>query len=229
MDPVNQFISSLQSAVGTSLQDNLVAVITLIPNLIAAVIITVIGWLVGIAAAKVIEKILGAIKFEDFLSKHKVSDALGKLKVSRVLIKLTEYYIILIFLQAAVSLIGLGTITDFMRSLLLYAPVLVGAALIFVLAAVLGELVKEKITAFEPKSRLAVYTGRALKLIVIIMGLVVGLSTMGFDVSIITLTFVTLIQGLIYGVALALGIAFGLGGQDTAKELVKKAKERVNL
>ena len=93
----------------------------------------------------------------------------------------------------------------------------------------LGELAKEKIVALEPKSRLTNYVAKITKLAIVLLGLIVGLSTMGFDVSIVTLTFITLVQGLIYGIALALGIAFGLGGQETAKDLLKKGREKFNI
>lgn len=229
MDPVNQFVTSLQAAVNTSLQNNLVSLITLIPNIIAAFVLIIIGWLVGVAISKILEKIFHAINLESVLANYHVSDALGKIRISKVIVKLTEYYIILVFLQAAISLVGLGTITDFLNSLLSYAPILVGATILFVFAAVIGELVKEKVVALEPKSRLAKYVGMGVKLAIVFMGMMVGLSTLGFDVSIVTLTFVTLLQGLIYGIALAVGIAFGLGGQDAAKDFVKKAREKTKI
>lgn len=229
MDPINQFVTSLQAAVNTSLQNNLVVLINLIPNMIAAFVLIIIGWLVGVAISKILEKIFHAMNLESILANYHVSDALGKIRISKVIVKLTEYYIILVFLQAAISLVGLGTITDFLSSLLGYAPILVGATILFVFAAVIGELVKEKIVALEPKSRLAKYVGVGAKLAIVFMGMMVGLSTLGFDVSIVTLTFVTLLQGIIYGIALAVGIAFGLGGQEAAKDFIRKAREKTKI
>jgi hypothetical protein len=58
--------------------------------------------------------------------------------------------------------------------------------------------------------------------------LIVGLSTIGFNTQILKDTFLTILQAFAYGVALAIGIAFGLGGQQEAKGLLEDVRKKIN-
>lgn len=204
------------------------AMINFIPNLIVAAIIFVIGYLMAVVISNILKKALDAIKFEKLLEEHGIEDALWGVKVSPFFVKITKYYLILIFLQAAVSKLELGTLTEFINMVLLYAPAYVGAAVIIVISALVGELVKEKVQDLDSKSKYVLMTGRAMKFIVVFFGLVMGLSAVGFRTTVLENAFITVLQAFAYGVALAVGIAFGLGGQDEAKSILSDLRKKVN-
>lgn len=201
----------------------------ILPGLIAAIVIIVLGWVVAVVVSKIFDRILRLVKLEKFLERHKLEDSLGGIRISDVLVAILKYYLILIFLQAAISFLYLGTITTFMNSLLLYVPVLTGALLIVLASVLLGEYVKEKIIELGESSRPVRLGARIVKLLVVYMGFTMGLSTAGFDTTIITMTFVTILQAIVYGVALAVGIAFGLGGQEEAKDVIKGIRDSLSI
>ncbi len=222
-------ITTLGTSVVEGAQNIVTQTINFIPNLIAAIVIFVIGWVIAVVVARILGKILKIIKLEGFITKHKLGDALGKVAVSDVLVKLLKYYILIVFLQIAVSLLNLGTLTDFLTSLLIYAPVVIGGALLVVVATLVGELVKDKILSFDSKAPTLKFLGSASKLIIIFLGIISALETIGFDTTIITASFVTILQGAIFGIALAIAIAFGLGGQKDAADLIKTARKKLKF
>ncbi|MFH1199498.1 MAG: hypothetical protein V1708_00360 [Candidatus Micrarchaeota archaeon] len=209
-----------------ALYDNAVS---LIPGLLGAVLILFVGWVFATIIAHIFKKLLDFVKFDKMLTKYGVDDTLGNIKLQPVLVKLIKYYMILLFLQAAVSLLYLGTLSNFLSLVLGYAPAFIGAILLVILSAVVGEFAKEKIIEVGPKSGFAKSFAQFVKVFVIFLGLMTGLSTLGFNTSIIKETFLTILQGLVYGVALAVGIAFGFGGQEDAKSAIKAAREKLHM
>ncbi len=225
---MGDFISDLSSKLTENAQfalDNfLLNAINALPNLLIALIIFVIGWGVGSLFGWLVRRILEKIKFEQYLKSHGLEDALGKVQITGIIVQLIKYYIWLVFLQAAVAQLDLGTITDFMTNVLLYAPVVIGSLAVVVTAAVFGEWVFEKLLESGKEPYLKT-TGKMAKYLIIFLSVLVGLDTIGFDTSVIKLLILTGAQGISWGVALAVGISFGLGGQETAKDLIKSFRK----
>jgi hypothetical protein len=229
MGVVDEAVINLDSAVRNSIEKIIVDLILFIPKFLIAILIFVAGWILACVVSWIVERVLEYIKIEKFLKSHKLEDSLGKIRLTSVLVKLTKYYIMLIFLQAAVAMLNLGTITQFLYSLLMYTPVVIGALLLVVVAAVFGELLKEKIIEIENKSRTVRWLASATKAVVVFMAIMVGLATIGFDTTIVSNSFVQLLQGIIYGIALAFGLAFGLGGQEDAKDIIRNLRKKTGI
>lgn len=219
----------LVSTLSTAAENTATNAAAVLPGLLAAIIVFVLGWVVAVIISRIFAGLLRLIKLEDFLKEHKVEDSLGTVKISHVLVKILKYYIILIFLQAAVSLIELGTISMFLSELLIYAPVFIGALLIALVAVILGEYVKEVILELAAKSAIVRFIARATKLVIIFIGITMALATAGFETSLISNIFLIVLQALVFGIALAVGIAFGLGGQKDAADVVGKWRKHLKL
>ncbi|MDD5171660.1 MAG: hypothetical protein PHF60_01340 [Candidatus ainarchaeum sp.] len=209
-------------------QNVLTSITELLPGLIAAILVFLLGWVIAILISRIFRRILKAIKLEETLKEHKVEDALGTVKISDVLTKIVKYYVLLIFLQAAVSLVWLGTISSFLTMVLLYVPVLIAGILVVLASVIIGEYLKEMIIELS-KSPVVRLTGRVVKLLVVYIGVTMGLATIGFNTTLITGVFLTILQGLVYGIALAVGIAFGLGGQDDARDMIKNSRKHFKV
>jgi hypothetical protein len=209
-------------------QDIYTGIVAFVPNLIWALLVFLLGWVISILVSRIFAGFLKAIKLENALKTHKVEDALGTVKLSDVLTKIVKYYVLLIFVQAAVSYLPLSTITLYLSDLLVYVPVLIGSALIVLISVILGEYLKEMVIELS-KSPLVRLAARGVKLVVVYIGLTMGLATAGFNTVLITGIFMTVLQALAFGVALAVGIAFGLGGQEDAREIVKSSRKQFKL
>ncbi|MFH1471068.1 MAG: hypothetical protein ABIF01_04930 [Candidatus Micrarchaeota archaeon] len=212
-----------------TIQAGVVGLLNFLFSLILAIVVVIVGWAVASVLAGIVKKVLEKIKFEAFLKIHKVDDALGSTKIEKVIVQVVKYYVIVLFLADALRMVQLGTVGTLLFEVVNFAPIAIAGLIVVVVAAVIGELVKEKIIEMSTKSSLTNWTAKAVKIIVIYIGFVVALGTMGFQVTILEQTFLTLLQAITYGVALAFAIAFGLGAQDEAKDVVKKTRKKFNV
>ncbi|MBD3210226.1 hypothetical protein GF318_02490 [Candidatus Micrarchaeota archaeon] len=218
----------LTKTVAMAVDNTVSSTAEVLPGLLAAIGIFIVGWVVAVLVSKLFSRMLKAVRLESYLKEHKVEDAMGTVKISDVLVKILKYYIILVFLQASVHYIQLATIANFLTDVLIYAPALIGAFLVVLLSVLLGEYVKEMIKELS-KSPLVHLTARITKLVIVYVGVVMALSTMGIDTELPSGVFMTIVQAAAFGLALAFAIAFGLGAQEDAKEITKKWRKHFKL
>jgi len=228
IDPIVDLFGGLTDSVIISIQTILFNAISLVPKVIAALVIFTVGWAVGSLFAWAVKRFLVAIKLEMYLKAHGLDGALGKVKFSHIIAQLLKYYIWLVFLQAAIALIDLGTISEFIKDLLGFAPAVIGAIAMIVFAAIFGEWVREKILETGKDAYLKT-VAKVTKYFIIFLAIVVGLDTIGFETGIIKEIVITILQGISWGVALAFGIAFGLGSQDTARSIVQSFRKVLHI
>jgi len=228
MIDVNNATALLMDTLQMAVDETVIRAAEAFPGLVAAIIIFLIGWVFAVILSRLFSGMLKAIRLESFLKEHKLEDAIGTVKLSDVLVKLLKYYVLLLFLQAAVDLVDLGTLTSFMSSLLSYAPVLIGASLVLLISVILGEYLKEVIKELS-KSPLVKLIARLTKLLVIYVGATMALETMGIRASILNELFTIIVAAIAFGISLAVGIAFGLGGQDEAKDIIKKSRKHLKI
>ncbi|MFH1520828.1 MAG: hypothetical protein ABID61_04230 [Candidatus Micrarchaeota archaeon] len=222
-------VDALTGIVNVTAQNLVNDIAGVLPGLIAALLVFILGWVVAIIISRIFARILRVVGLENYLKAHRMDDALGTVKISDVLTKILKYYIILVFLQTAVSLVQLGTLSIFLTSVLFYAPALIAAVLVILAAVLIGEYVKEVVIDFDAKSSLVRFVARAAKAVIIYAGLTMGLSTAGFNTTLITNVFLIVLQALVYGVALAAGLAFGFGGQKDAQDLIGKWRKHLKV
>ena len=73
-------------------------VIDILPGLIAAAIILIIGYFIALGFAWILHKLLDKLKVDKWMKAHKLDEALGKNQISVVLSTLTKWYIFFLFL-----------------------------------------------------------------------------------------------------------------------------------
>jgi hypothetical protein len=120
--------------------------------------------------------------------------------------------------------LGLGALSVFLRDVLAYMPNIVVAVLIMLAAVVLANLVRRVVIASVLSARLhaAHFLGTLAWWSLVVFGILAALVQLDIAVAIIN----TVITGIIAMIALAGGIAFGLGGRDYAAHLLKKLQEQ---
>ncbi len=221
-------VASLPDAVSIGVNNVVVQGIAFVPNLLWALIYVLLGYVLASVISHILQKLLDHLKVEAVFKKFKVEDALGGNQVSPILVSLARWYVILLFLQAAVAALQMETLTSFFDQVLLFAPRVVAVALFIIAAALLGEWVREAILDLK-KFYLQYTISQVSRVVIILMAVVVGLETVGFQMAFVREIFTLLMQGIVYGVAIAFGLAFGLGGQKDASDLIRRTRRRLNL
>lgn len=187
------------------------------PNVIAAIILLIIGFIVGKVTGLVTREILRRVGVDKYLQKEEHL----KFQASAVFDVIVRWLIYLAFIQAAVSVLNIETLTFLMNEILVFTANVVIAAIIIIVAYAIGVYTKEHIIGKgTPYSDI---TGKIVIYFVTFVGLALGL-------NIVFPGRTTLINGILLlivgGVSLGFAIALGLGLKDVIKEMsIDYAKE----
>ena len=132
------------------------------------------------------------------------------------------WFLTIVFILAATDILGLFGISLFLRDVLAYIPSIIIAVLIMLAAFVLANFSKSVVKASVMSARLhaSKFLGTLAWWTIVVFGFLAALIQLGIAVTILN----TLITGLIAMIALAGGIAFGLGGKDYAAYLLEKLR-----
>jgi hypothetical protein len=214
----------------TSFQELWSGVLLFLPNLIIAIVILLIGWAIGALIGKAVAKFLDSIKFDEALKKAGFEELVKRagmnLNSGRFLGKLVEYFIVVVFLIASFDVLGLSQVTAFLQQIVLgYLPQLIIAVLILLVGGVVGDVLSRIVMASSRTAGLssANFLGLVAKWAVWVFAILVALSQMGIAGQFIQ----TLFTGFVVAVSLALGLSFGLGGQEAASEVVREVRHKI--
>lgn len=212
-----------------SLQQSWTAVANFIPLLVGALIVFIIGWIVAVALGTLIEQIVRSLKVDMLLQRLEVEKALERggvrLNSGAFIGALVKWFLVVVFLLAAVNILGLQQVSAFLSQVLLYLPNVVVAALILIIAVKVAEVVERTVRASAEAAGLhGAFVGVVARWAIWVFALVAALLQLGVA-TILLQTFVT---GLVAMLALAFGLAFGLGGKDAASSIIEKMRRDVS-
>jgi len=205
-------------------------VIRFVPRLFVSLIVFIAGWIIGTVLGNLIERFFKTIDFDKFLEGLGLKDLLAhadlKLNSGHFLGECVKWFVIVVFLVAALNILSLSQVNDFLAQVLAYLPNLVAAALMLLFGAVIANFVKNTVVASAKTMGLpsSHFVGGLAKWAIWIFALLLALYQIGVASALIQ----TFFTGIIAALALALGLAFGLGGKDTAAEYLKKLRREIN-
>ncbi len=210
-----------------SFQNVWVGVARFLPNLVVAIIIVILGWLIGAVIGKAIWQIFRSIRVDEALRKTGFESLLRRggmdLDSGSFVGGLVKWFIIVVFIVAAFEVLGLNQVNAFLSQVVLgYLPQVIVAVLVLLVAGVVGEVVQRIVntSARAAEIRSAHTLGILSRWAIWIFGLLVALSQLGVGVQIIQ----TLFMGVVVALSLAFGLSFGLGGQQAAAEWIDRAR-----
>lgn len=213
----------------TSLQELWGGFVAFVPTLVGATVVFLLGLVVASGLGALIERLVETIKLNTLVARAGVEPyfkrAGMKLNVSRFFGRLTYWFILVAFFLATADILQFDALSSFLRSVLLYIPQVVVAALIMLTAVVVGSFVRNVVKASiaSAEHHTANFLGALSWWAIVIFGFFAALSQLGIAVSIIN----TLVTGFVAMFALAGGIAFGLGGKDYATHLLNRFRDQV--
>ena len=221
-----QTVTDWSQALLTSFTNALALVFAFIPKFIGFLVIMLVGWLVAKALGKAVTFLLRKIGFDNFSNRiglTRFEQRMGiRLDPADFLGRIVFWFIILVFLVPALESLGLTSITLILNELISYIPSVFVAILILflgtLLATVVADIVRGAIATagignpnvFAEISRWAI----------ILFATMMALT----ELSIATAIVVELFGAIVFGSALAFGLAFGLGGRDAARRLIESSE-----
>ena len=207
-------LQPLQNAIGTFL--------SYIPQLIGAIIILIIGYLVARAIQALTTRVLRGVGFEDLMERGGVKQFFERAQTSQtptsILGLVVFWFIFIIFITMAANALGVPQISGFLNQLLAYIPSIFAAVLILFLAALGANFVAGIVRGATGSGLL----GSIAQYAILVYAAFAALTQLGIAVTLTAPTFLILLGA----VALAAAIAFGIGAQGVARDIIEKAYNR---
>lgn len=197
-----------------------------IPQLLGALVILIIGVIVAVALSRIMEKLLSTLQLDAKMERIGVGQYVRKadpqLSISKMISWVVKWVIILLTLIAVTESLGLTQITDFLNTVILYIPNVIAAVAILLIGIMAGGFIERVLGASlrAMNMKAAEVLATFAKWSVVVFAVMIALVQLGIAPTIIN----TLVTGFVGMVALAGGLAFGLGGQEVGKELLNKLK-----
>lgn len=215
-----------------SLQELWLQLIGFLPSLIGAFVVFLVGLIVATGLEKLVERIVFYLKIDTLLKKAGVESYVHRmhlrLNTGYFFGRIVFWFIALAFLLAASDILSFSALSGFLRQVLVYIPNVFIAALILLaslyVAHFLRGLVRASVLSTGTHAHAAKTLSSTVWWVVVIFGLLAALTQLRVAEVIIN----TLITGVIAMLALAGGIAFGLGGRDFAGRLLEKAEDTMS-
>ena len=209
---------SIGTAIKTSFGQAIGAMLAWLPRLIAFIVILLLGWIVSALLARLVATVLRTIKFNDVMARIGVGGFLGRMRAdadaSAVVAGGVKWIVRFVVLLVAFDTLGVPAISDVLRQFLIWLPNLLVALAVLVLAGIgaraLGDLVRG--TTSEAGFRNPDTLANVAKTAVWIFAVIIAVNQVGIGQVLVN----TLFTGAVAALALAGGLAFGLGGRDLA-------------
>jgi hypothetical protein len=211
---------------GQSLVDTGMTIISLLPSVILAVIIFTAGWGFGAVLGRAIEHLVSVLRVDRALHRagfDSLSEKAGiRISVAGFFGGVVKWGVIIAFTLTSAEVLGLTQVTQLLRDVLVYIPQVIIAAVILVIAMLLGDFVS-KIVAHSVKATgiKGDFAAQMTKwAIVIVGGVFPALTQLRIAQGLVEILF----TGVVFALSLALGLSFGLGGRDAAARAIEKVK-----
>jgi hypothetical protein len=211
---------------GQALVDTSMTLIAFLPNVIIAVIIFALGWVFGSILGRAVSHLIAVLRIDSALHKAGVgviSERAGvKVSLAGFLGGVVKWLVVVAFTIASAEILGLSQVTQLLRDILLYIPQVIIAAVVLVIAILVGDfvskLVAHSVKATGMKGEFAAQVSKWA--IIIVGGIFPALTQLRIAQGLVEVLF----TGAVFAVSLALGLSFGLGGRDAAARAIEKAK-----
>lgn len=198
------------------------ALLGFIPALIGAIVVLIIGWVLSNILARLVRTVLMKVGFERAAMRTGVTSVVARSAeqgrgASWVMGELVKWFIRLIFLEAAAQILHMSAVSNLLNSIILWIPNLIVALVILLLgmllADVLGPVARGAVSRSGMGNPDLVATFAEFGIMA--FAVIIALNQLGIAKELVDALFI----GMVFALALAIGLAFGLGGRETAGEI----------
>jgi hypothetical protein len=211
--------------VNTILVDFLRNFANMLPSLIGGTIILIIGLLIGGISKRILITVIAFLKLDVFFQKTRLIKK-EEFKIwLEVLTEIIKWMLIIVFLIPALEVWGLSRATAVLNQLLFYLPNVVVAVVIAFVGILVSNLTSDlvrhsvKTMGSTASNSLAIFT----KGVILFFTILIVLNQLGVAQDLVRILF----TGIVAMLAIAGGLAFGLGGKEMAKEVLEELKNKL--
>jgi hypothetical protein len=216
-------ITEWSAALMTSMAAALAMFFSAIPKILGFLVIVIVGWLLASLVEKGVAAILRAIKFNDLAARSGLADFVNKMGTGTdsagMIGAVVKWFIRLIALVVAFDALGLPAVSDVLRQLLLWLPNVIVALVVLVIGGLAARALSNLVRGAAAEGGLGnpEFLAKLASFMVWAFAIVVAVNQIGIATTLVN----TLFMAFVGALALGAGLSFGLGGKDTAAEIVR--------
>src|SRR5215211_5692737 len=204
------------------LQNALSTFLSYIPQLIGALIILIVGYIVAKVLQAVVGRVLQGIGFDRWMERGGIKQFFDRAETNQtpasILGALVFWFVFIIAITMAADALGIPQVSVVLAQLIAYIPQIIAAILILILAALLANFISGIVRGATGSNVLASVAQYAI----IVYAVFAALTQLGVAVQLTANTFLIVLGA----VALAAALAFGIGGRELARDILEKAYNR---
>lgn len=222
---MNTTLPTVGDSIFTSINRGFILAGTFIPNIIAGIIILLIGIILGSIVKRLVLEVFRIFRIEAYLNKYGIPEGRKEFSWGGILSEIVRWFVIILFLIPAADVWRLPQIGVILNTFLLYIPNVFVAAVMGLIGLVLARLAHDVVLAStrEISPDVAQAIASIARWAINIFVLLAVLNQLGVAQDLVRILF----TGFVAMVAIAGGIAFGLGGQDSAKMILDFLRKKL--
>jgi hypothetical protein len=217
----------------TVIQPFLQQLISFIANLILAIIVFIIGYLISVGIGKLITEILKSVRFNKLFEKEGWKRALQRANVevnpSEFIGAIFKWVFVIVSLLIAVDVLRLTSFAGFLSQVLNYIPNVIVAVLVFVVAIVISDFVEKlvRVTVERLKVGYGYLAASIVKWAIWVFAFFLILGQLLPNNPLVVTLYTGIVYGAVGALALGIGLAIGLGGKDTAAKIISDIHRKI--
>ena len=218
------------------IQPFLQQLIYFVANLLLAIVVFIIGYLISIGIGKLIAELLKSVKFNKLFEKEGWRKALQRANIevnpSEFIGVIFKWVFVIISLLVSVDILKLTTFAGFLTQVLYYLPNVIVAVLVFIVAIVISDIVEKIVRATVERLKVGYgyIASSIVKWAIWVFTFFLILDQLLPASMLVKTLYTSIVYGIVAALALGIGLAIGLGGKDTAGKVIadmyKKMEER---
>jgi Mechanosensitive ion channel, conserved TM helix len=209
--------------VGDSVQRGFDEFAEWVPNLVGFLAILIVGYFVAKIIGSLVRRVLERAGLDRALQSGTAGRFISRVtsSPSHLLGRITFWLIFIGAISIAVDVLGIAALEDFVATVWAYVPNLIAALLIFLVAGALAAGVAALVTRLMGETTTGRVVATAAPILIMAVAVFMILDQLRIAEDIVIITYASLMGAI----ALAMALAFGLGGRDVAAQMLRGAYE----
>ena len=206
------------------------SMIMFLPNILGALIIFILGLIIAVVLRHAVIKVVNLLRIDDLAAKFELKqtfDRVGiRLNVGEFLGWIIKWFFIIVALVAATDILGWDQVTDYLKQVVLYIPNVIISVIILLAGILLANFVRSIVKSAVEAAKLtsADFLSGIARWAILIFSFMAALVQLQIAPDLIRVLF----TGLVAMLALAGGLAFGLGGKDHAARFLERLRNDIS-
>jgi hypothetical protein len=204
-------------------------IVHFLPVFFTALLVVIVGAIIASSLKHLVERLFLKLKVNEALQAANVGSLVERagmrLDAGAFVGTLVKWFVLLVFFVVALDMLRLSEVTIFLREVVIgYLPRVIVAVLILVAAAIIAGIARRVVTGAVEAAGMqnAFIFGKATYVAIITFAILAALNQLQIATELVQ----TFFTGLVFAISLALGLAFGLGGKETAQRYLDSITRR---